>query len=165
MLCRLSCNPNCLQALVRTGSVALIRHHLVQRGSDPESWGAGERQTDRVKAKVKQLGLALLSNLRVQCESGFGSGVLSHVILSGSESDKLNCALSLPLVNGNKVLLKKLLLDNGGLLLALEPLGCNEDEEEEDHHTSECRRLLSDCLNSPQHVSCPPSSTLYISPC
>lgn len=46
------------------------------------------------------LGLALLSNLRVQCESGFGSGVLSHVMLSGSESDKLNCALSLPLVNG-----------------------------------------------------------------
>nr|XP_046187016.1 armadillo repeat-containing protein 5-like isoform X1 [Oncorhynchus gorbuscha] len=163
MLCRLSCNPNCLQALVRTGSVALIRHHLVQRGSDPESWGTGERQTDRVKAKVKQLGLALLSNLRVQCESGFGSGVLSHVILSGSESDKLNCALSLPLVNGNKVLLKKLLLDNGGLLLALEPLGCNEDEEEEDHHTSECRRLLSDCLNSPQHVSAPQLHSLYFS--
>ncbi|XP_021414112.2 armadillo repeat-containing protein 5 [Oncorhynchus mykiss] len=163
MLCRLSCNPNCLQALVRTGSVALIRHHLVQRGSDPESWGAGERQSDRVKAKVKQLGLALLSNLRVQCESGFGSGVLSHVILSGSESDKLNCALSLPLVNGNKVLLKKLLLDNGGLLLALEPLGCNEDEEEEDHHTSECRRLLSDCLNSPQHVSAPQLHSLYFS--
>uniref|UniRef100_A0A4W5LKX3 Armadillo repeat containing 5 n=1 Tax=Hucho hucho TaxID=62062 RepID=A0A4W5LKX3_9TELE len=163
MLCRLSCNPNCLQALVRTGSVALIRHHLVQRGSDPESWGAGERQTDRVKAKVKQLGLALLSNLRVQCESGFGSGVLSHVMLSGSESDKLNCALSLPLINGNKVLLKKLLLDNGGLLLALEPLGCNEDEEEEDHHTSECRRLLSDCFNSPQHVSAPQLHSLYFS--
>ncbi|XP_031683793.1 armadillo repeat-containing protein 5 isoform X2 [Oncorhynchus kisutch] len=163
MLCRLSCNPNCLQALVRTGSVALIRHHLVQRGSDPESWGAGERQTDRVKSKVKQLGLALLSNLRVQCESGFGSGVLSHVMLSGSESDKLNCALSLPLVNGNKVLLKKLLLDNGGLLLALEPLGCNEDEEEEDHRTSECRRLLSDCLNSPQHVSAPQLHSLYFS--
>uniref|UniRef100_A0A673XEC4 Armadillo repeat containing 5 n=1 Tax=Salmo trutta TaxID=8032 RepID=A0A673XEC4_SALTR len=130
MLCRLSCNPNCLQALVRTGSVALIRHHLVQRGSDPESWGAGERQTDRVKAKVKQLGLALLSNLRVQCESGFGSGVLSHVMLSGSESDKLNCALSLPL---------------------------------EDRHTSECRRLLSDCLNSPQHVSAPQLHSLYFS--
>uniref|UniRef100_A0A673XEA1 Armadillo repeat containing 5 n=1 Tax=Salmo trutta TaxID=8032 RepID=A0A673XEA1_SALTR len=104
MLCRLSCNPNCLQALVRTGSVALIRHHLVQRGSDPESWGAGERQTDR-----------------------------------------------------------KLLLDNGGLLLALEPLGCNEDEEEEDRHTSECRRLLSDCLNSPQHVSAPQLHSLYFS--
>lgn len=53
MLCRLSCNPNCLQSLVRTGSVALIRHHLCQRerGSEGE-----KRQTDRVKAKIKQLG-------------------------------------------------------------------------------------------------------------
>lgn len=53
MLCRLSCNPNCLEALVRTGSVALIHHHLCQRegGLDAE-----EKQTDRVRAKVKQLG-------------------------------------------------------------------------------------------------------------
>lgn len=53
MLCRLSCNPNCLQALVRTGSVALIRHHLCQREG---AFEGEERQTDRVKAKVKQLG-------------------------------------------------------------------------------------------------------------
>lgn len=53
MLNRLSCNPNCLQALVRTGSVALIRHHLCQREGGFEG---EERQTDRVKAKVKQLG-------------------------------------------------------------------------------------------------------------
>uniref|UniRef100_A0A8C9ZT52 Armadillo repeat containing 5 n=1 Tax=Sander lucioperca TaxID=283035 RepID=A0A8C9ZT52_SANLU len=116
MLCRLSCNPNCLQALVRTGSVALIRHHLCQRGGGFEG---EERQTDRVKAKVKQLGFTLLNNLRVQCESGFGSGVVAHVMLSGSESDKTNCALSLPLISSNKSLLKKLLLDSGGLLLLL----------------------------------------------
>lgn len=54
MLCRLSCNPNCLQALVRTGSIALIVHHLCQRGGGFEG---EERQTDRVKAKVKQLGM------------------------------------------------------------------------------------------------------------
>lgn len=53
MLCRLSCNPNCLQALVRTGSVALIHHHLCQREGGFEG---RERQTDQVKAKVKQLG-------------------------------------------------------------------------------------------------------------
>lgn len=53
MLCRLSCNPNCLQSLLRTGSVALIRHHLCQR---EEGFEGGDRQTDRVKAKVKQLG-------------------------------------------------------------------------------------------------------------
>lgn len=53
MLCRLSCNPNCLQALVRTGSVVLINHHLCHRAGGFEG---EERQTDRVKAKVKQLG-------------------------------------------------------------------------------------------------------------
>lgn len=53
MLCRLSCNPNCLEALVRTGSVVLIHHHLCQTGGG----AAGEeKQTERVKAKVKQLG-------------------------------------------------------------------------------------------------------------
>ncbi|XP_031718246.1 armadillo repeat-containing protein 5 [Anarrhichthys ocellatus] len=144
MLCRLSCNPNCLQALVRTGSVALIRHHLCQRGGGFEGQ---ERQTDRVKAKVKQLGFTLLSNLRVQCESGFGSGVVAHVMLSGSESDKMNCALSLPLISSNKSLLKKLLLDSGGLLLALRPLGCDDDDEDEDQPT-EGGKFLSDWLNS-----------------
>ncbi|XP_059203958.1 uncharacterized protein armc5 [Centropristis striata] len=146
MLCRLSCNPNCLQALVRTGSVALIRHHLCHRG---EEFEGEERQTDRVKAKVKQLGFALLNNLRVQCESGFGSGVVAHVMLSGSESDKMNCALSLPLISSNKSLLKKLLLDSGGLLLALQPLGCDDDNVDEGN-PSECGKLLSDWFNSPR---------------
>lgn len=62
MLCRLSCNPNCLQALVRTGSVALIRHHLCQRGG---GFKGEERQTERVKAKVKQLGKIMISDLHL----------------------------------------------------------------------------------------------------
>lgn len=159
MLCRLSCNPNCLQALVRTGSVALIRHHLCQRGGGLEG---EERQTDRVKAKVKQLGLALLNNLRVQCESGFGSGVLAHVMLSGSESDKMNCALSLPLISSNKSLLKKLLLDSGGLLLALQPLGCDDDDVDEDH-PADGGRLLSDWFNSPHSGLSSQLPSLYFS--
>ncbi|KAM9394283.1 armadillo repeat-containing protein 5 [Pholidichthys leucotaenia] len=145
MLCRLSCNPNCLQALIRTGSVALIHHHLCQREDELEG---EERQTDRVKAKVRQLGIALLNNLRVQCESGFGSGVLAHVMLSGSESDKMNCALSLPIISSNKSLLKKLLVDSGGLLLALQPLGCDNDDDMDGDHPCECGRLLSDLFNS-----------------
>ncbi|XP_056256690.1 armadillo repeat-containing protein 5 [Seriola aureovittata] len=159
MLCRLSCNPNCLQALVRTGSVALIRHHLCQREGGFEG---EERQTDRVKAKIKQLGVALLNNLRVQCESGFGSGVLAHVMLSGSESDKMNCALSLPLISSNKSLLKKLLLDSGGLLLALQPLGCDDDDVNEDN-PAECGRLLSDLFNSPLPGLTSQLHSLYLS--
>ncbi|XP_040011386.1 armadillo repeat-containing protein 5 [Xiphias gladius] len=158
MLCRLSCNPNCLQALVRTGSVALIRHHLCQREGGFEG---EERQTDRVKAKVKQLGVALLHNLRVQCESGFGSGVLAHVMLSGSESDKMNCALSLPLISSNKSLLKKLLLDSGGLLLALQPLGCDDDVDED--NPAESGRLLSDLFSSPYSGFTSQDHSLYFS--
>ncbi|KAK2893498.1 armadillo repeat-containing protein 5 isoform X2 [Channa argus] len=159
MLCRLSCNPNCLEALVRTGSVALINHHLCQRerGSEKE-----ESQADRVKDKVKQLGVSLLSNLRVQCESGFGSGVLAHLMLSGSESDKMNCALSLPLICSNKFLLKKLLLDNGGLLLALQPLGNEGDDMDEDNPT-ECGKLLSDLFHSPHSGLTSHVHSLYFS--
>lgn len=112
----------------------------------------GDRQTDRVKAKVKQLGVALLNNLRVQCESGFGSGVISHVMLTGSEIDKINCALCLPLITSNRSLLKKLLLDCGGLLSALKLLGCHgngrDDDDADEGHSADCRRLMSDLFNT-----------------
>uniref|UniRef100_A0A672ZWR0 BTB domain-containing protein n=1 Tax=Sphaeramia orbicularis TaxID=375764 RepID=A0A672ZWR0_9TELE len=134
MLCRLSCNPNCLQALVRSGSVALIQYHLCQR--EEGVLDRQERQTGRPHSSF-----ALLNNLRVQCESGFGSGVLSHVMLSGTESDKMNCALSLPLISSNKALLKKLLLDSGGLFLALQPLSADDDDSMDEDHSTECERL------------------------
>ncbi|XP_053706942.1 armadillo repeat-containing protein 5 [Synchiropus splendidus] len=136
MLCRLSVNPNCLQAMVRSGAVALIHRHLCL--------GQGEtRQPERVRTKVQQLGLTLLNNLHVQCESGFGAGVLAHVMLSGSESDKLNCALALPLISSNKSLLKKLLLDSGGLNSALLPLGCRDD------NSDDSARFFSNWTDSP----------------
>lgn len=42
--------------------------------------------------------------------------------------------------------MKKLLLDSGGLLIALQPLGCEEDIDED--QPVECGRLLSDWINS-----------------
>lgn len=87
MLCRLSCNPNCLQALVRTGSIALIVHHLCQRGGGFEG---EERQTDRVKTKVKQLGKKNpAASSHTQCD-GYParltdtSGLLTCFILNSS---------------------------------------------------------------------------------
>ncbi|KAJ8253516.1 hypothetical protein COCON_G00201280 [Conger conger] len=124
MLVRLSCNPNCLQGLVKTGAAALIRLRLCLR----EGLRDRDGQTDRVKASTRQLGKTLLSNLRVQCESNFGSGVLSHIMLSGSDVDRLYCTLSLPLITGNKLLQKKLLLDSGALQSALEHIGCHDDK-------------------------------------
>ncbi|XP_028842207.1 armadillo repeat-containing protein 5 [Denticeps clupeoides] len=152
MLGRLSCNPNCLRALLRTGAVALIRHRLCAR--DRPARGRGQ-QSDRVKAKIKQLGLGLLSNLRVQCESGFGVGVLTHIMLSGVETDRLLCALSLPLICSNKNLLKKLLLDNSGLMFALEHLGCDDNDGDRG------LAFLAGWLRPLQEVSAPQLHALY----
>uniref|UniRef100_A0A4W4FX56 BTB domain-containing protein n=1 Tax=Electrophorus electricus TaxID=8005 RepID=A0A4W4FX56_ELEEL len=104
LLARLSCNPNCLQALVRSGAVSLLRYRLCL-GDKSDSW---------VRPRSGECGL--LSNVRVQSETAFGTGVLTHTILSGSEADKLFCVLSLPLIT--RILLKKLLLDSGALVSA-----------------------------------------------
>lgn len=47
--------------------------------------------------------------------------------------------------------MKKLLLDSGGLLLALQPLSCNDDDDDDvdEDHPAECGQLLSDWFNSP----------------
>ncbi|KAG5279686.1 hypothetical protein AALO_G00080490 [Alosa alosa] len=163
MLSRLSCNPNCLQALLRTGAVSMIHQDLCLRGSSIRVRRGQERQTDRVKAKVRQLGLGLLSNLRVQCEAGFGTGVMSHIMLSGIEVDRLFCALSLPLICSNKVLLKKLLFDNRGLMQALEPLCCQADSKDDNNHPERCKTFLSCWLCPPQEVTLSRFHLLYSS--
>ncbi|XP_051995165.1 armadillo repeat-containing protein 5 [Xyrauchen texanus] len=170
MLGRLSCNPNCLQALVRTGAVALIRQRLCVSGEEIGNKkginGGTERQSEKVKAKIAQLGLGLLSNLRVQSESGFGSGVLTHIMLSGSETDKLYCVLSLPLINSNRVLLKKLLFDSGGLAAALELIGCqsdNDNDNDEDGQFDKCRTFLAGWLHPLEQVSPYNLNFLYLS--
>ncbi|XP_053095392.1 armadillo repeat-containing protein 5 [Pangasianodon hypophthalmus] len=161
MLVRISCNLNCLQPLVRTGAVALIRHRLCLR--EQNRTGEKERQSDRVKAKIRQLGQGLLNNLRVQSETGFGSGVLTHMVLSGSESDKLHCVLSLPLITSNRVLLKKLLLDSGGLISALEPLVCLDGAEDEDDGADKCRTFLSAWICPPEQACASRYHSLYAS--
>ncbi|TSQ24006.1 Armadillo repeat-containing protein 5 [Bagarius yarrelli] len=161
MLVRITCNLNCLQPLVRIGAVALIRQHLCLRGED--CLGETDRQTDRVKAKIRLLGQGLLNNLRVQSETGFGSGVLTHMVLSGSESDKLYCALSLPLLISNRVLLKKLLLDSGGLIAALELLACLDGSEDEDNGMDKCRTFLSAWICPPEQVCASRCHSLYAS--
>ncbi|KAA0705723.1 Armadillo repeat-containing protein 5 [Triplophysa tibetana] len=160
LLGRLSCNPNCLQALVRTGAVALIRQRLCVRGQE-----TGNKQSEKVKARITQLGFSLLCNLKVQSESGFGSGVLTHIMLSGSESDKLYCVLSLPLIISNKVILKKLLLDNGGLAAALDLIGCHSqgNVKEDDGLSEKYKSFLAAWLHPAEQVSSVRLRFLYFS--
>uniref|UniRef100_A0AAV2KCI5 BTB domain-containing protein n=1 Tax=Knipowitschia caucasica TaxID=637954 RepID=A0AAV2KCI5_KNICA len=116
--------------------------------------GEDPTQSPHIRAKVRQLGLTLLSNLQLQCEGTFGAGVLSHLLLSGPESDRLNSALCLPLLTSNKSLLKKLLLDGGGLLLALQPLGGDTDWDQPPPPSPQCPLralylpLLATCLSA-----------------
>lgn len=166
MLGRLSCNPNCFQALVRIGAVALIKQRLCVRGEEIGGCkGVTNRQSEKVKGKITQLGLGLLSNLRVQSESGFGTGVLTHIMLSGSESDKLYCVLSLPLINSNRVLLKKLLLDSGGLAAALELIGCHrdDDDDDDDGQSDKCWAFLAGWLHPLEQPSSLRFKSLYVS--
>lgn len=66
------------------------------------------------------------------------------------------------LSNSNKSLLKKLLLDSGGLLLALQPFGCDDDDKNEDR-PAECGRLPPDWFNSPLSGQTPQLHSLYFS--
>uniref|UniRef100_UPI00398F591B armadillo repeat-containing protein 5-like n=1 Tax=Pristiophorus japonicus TaxID=55135 RepID=UPI00398F591B len=133
LLARLACNPNCLEALVRSRAVALVRAQLVHGlgpealSSGMESAGGGARGARTSAAlgpngRNRELGEVLLRNLSVQAESPFGVGALTHLLLSGSESEKAACAIALPLLCRNESLRRKLLVDHGGLHLLLETL-------------------------------------------
>ncbi|XP_015261812.1 PREDICTED: armadillo repeat-containing protein 5 [Gekko japonicus] len=133
LLHRLTCNPACLEAFVRSFGASLIRAWLVlglspeQAASaaamEQEEEGPGNLEAGRHDpGRCKELGETLLMNLRVQAESPFGVGVLNHLLLSGSESDQVACALALPLICRKDSLCRKLLLDHSGLRLLLAAL-------------------------------------------
>ncbi|KAF4116128.1 hypothetical protein G5714_003617 [Onychostoma macrolepis] len=122
--------------------------------------------SDPSTALINTNRLGLLSNLKVQSESGFGTGVLTHIMLSGSESDKLYCVLSLPLINSNRVLLKKLLLDSGGLAAALDLIGCHrndDDDDDDDGQSDKCWAFLAGWLHPLEQPSSLRFKSLYIS--
>uniref|UniRef100_A0A8D0GMY1 Armadillo repeat containing 5 n=1 Tax=Sphenodon punctatus TaxID=8508 RepID=A0A8D0GMY1_SPHPU len=126
LLHRLTCNPTCLEAFIRAYGASLIRTWLVLGVSPEEATAAvtaeepsslgGERC---VGSRLKELGETLLMNLRVQADTPFGVGVLTHMLLSGPESDQVACAVALPLVCRKEALCRKLLLDHSGLRLLL----------------------------------------------
>nr|XP_056719468.1 armadillo repeat-containing protein 5 [Euleptes europaea] len=130
LLHRLTCNPACLEAFVRSFGASLIRAWLVLGVSPEQAADAAAAEQDNEgprnaeagyhdARRFKELGETLIMNLRVQAESPFGVGVLNHMLLSGSESDQVACALALPLICRKDSLCRKLLLDHSGLRLLL----------------------------------------------
>ncbi|XP_012495843.1 PREDICTED: armadillo repeat-containing protein 5 [Propithecus coquereli] len=120
ILARLTCNPACLEAFVRSYGAALLRAWLVL-GVAPDDWPAPRARPAR-RSQHRELGEMLLQNLTVQAESPFGVGALTHLLLSGSPEDRVACALTLPFICRKPSLWRRLLLDQGGLRLLLTAL-------------------------------------------
>ncbi|XP_027627490.1 armadillo repeat-containing protein 5 [Tupaia chinensis] len=120
ILARLTCNPACLEAFVRSYGAALLRAWLVL-GVAPDDWPAPRNRPPRC-SQHRELGEMLLQNLTVQAESPFGVGALTHLLLSGSPEDRVACALTLPFICRKPSLWRRLLLDQGGLRLLLTAL-------------------------------------------
>ncbi|XP_069342203.1 armadillo repeat-containing protein 5 [Eulemur rufifrons] len=120
ILARLTCNPACLEAFVRSYGAALLRAWLVL-GVAPDDWPTPRARPAR-RSQHRELGEMLLQNLSVQAESPFGVGALTHLLLSGSPEDRVACALTLPFICRKPSLWRRLLLDQGGLRLLLAAL-------------------------------------------
>ncbi|XP_062992546.1 armadillo repeat-containing protein 5 [Elgaria multicarinata webbii] len=166
LLHRLTCNPACLEAFVRSCGPSLIRAWLVlgvspeqaatavtaeQEEEEPENLDAGQHDTRR----FKELGESLLMNLCVQAESRFGEGVLHHMLLSGSESDQVACALAAPLICRKDSLCRKLLLDHSGLRLLVRALVRDPDPHLIFYASDSLSLLLGSHVQSPAGVSSP----------
>lgn len=127
LLDRLTCNPACLEAFIRSYGASLIRAWLVlgvspdnaaaavAAGEEPgwQRWDLERHDTTR----FKELGQSLLMNLGLQAMSPYGVGVLTHMLMSGCESDQVACVIFLPYVCRNYSLCRKLLVDHSGLRL------------------------------------------------
>ncbi|XP_078730112.1 armadillo repeat-containing protein 5 [Lampetra fluviatilis] len=138
ILLRLAANPNCLEAFVRTHGISTLHlrlcHGLCPDGEAERARGnlsAGDgsagggveslvQRTANLKlttASNRELAWGMLRSLRVQAESGFGTGTLNHLLLSTRQGDKAACALALLYLCRNEPLRRRLLVDQCGLQL------------------------------------------------
>lgn len=68
---------------------------------------------------LKSLQDKLLKNLSFVAESGYGMGVLCHILLTGLNSEQSSCILAIPHLIRRKNLLKRILIDCYGLELLM----------------------------------------------
>ncbi|KAM9305051.1 armadillo repeat-containing protein 5 [Gastrophryne carolinensis] len=120
LLQRLTCDPFCLEAFIRSGGICMLRARLLLN-EPPDTEEAGPHL-----ATANQLGRLLLRNLRIQAESPYGVGLISHMIMSGPPSDRQQCALCLPFIYRTDSPQQRHLLDEA-LHLVVEQLLLSED--------------------------------------
>ncbi|XP_053550418.1 armadillo repeat-containing protein 5 [Bombina bombina] len=156
LLQRLTCDPSCLEAFIRTGSICTLRARLILDESPDGS------QSCRHPERTRELGHVLLRNLCIQAESPFGVGTVTHMLLSGSQNERQQCALSLPYIYRKDSSHRQQLLE-GALRLILEPLMECVDSVFA-FHASECLSYLShQSLSAPcPSPPIPPLHCLYL---
>ncbi|XP_075034799.1 armadillo repeat-containing protein 5-like isoform X1 [Mixophyes fleayi] len=152
LLQRLTCDPSCLEAFIRTGSICTLRAKLLLSQLPDE-----EKKTRHPKRAIG-LGRVLVRNLRIQAESPFGVGVVTHMLVSGPQSDRQQCALCLPFIYRKNSPHRQHLLD-GALRLVLETLMVSMDPGYF-YNASEC---LSSLL-APHTDPAPDLAPSFISP-
>ncbi|KAG8540351.1 hypothetical protein GDO81_019452 [Engystomops pustulosus] len=145
LLQRLTCDPSCLEAFIKTGGICTLRMRLLLSDGD-----AGRRIQHPERAK--ELGHALLRNLRIQAESPYGVGIITHMLISGSQNERRQCALCLPFIYRKPSPHWKQMLGSA-LQLVLETLIQSMDPDYV-FHTAEC---LSSLL-APKDYSVPNTS-------
>ncbi|XP_075687122.1 armadillo repeat-containing protein 5-like [Rhinoderma darwinii] len=154
LLQRLTCDPSCLEAFIRTGSICTLRTILLLN----ESPDGDQEHRVRHPERAKELGHALLRNLRIQAESPFGVGIITHLLISGSPGERQQCALCLPFIYRKHSPHRQQLFD-GALQLVLETLMLSVDPVYF-FHASEC---LSSLI-TPEDCSEPAVSPSLASP-
>ncbi|KAE8578701.1 hypothetical protein XENTR_v10023733 [Xenopus tropicalis] len=135
LLQRLTCDPACLEALIRTGGICTLRARLLLS----EIPGSQNESNNRHPELAKELGHVLLRNLGIQAESPFGVGAVTHMLLSGPQSDRLQCALTLPYIYRKDSPHREQLLDVALRLVLEALLHCTDSEFPAIFfHASEC---------------------------
>ncbi|KAG8433377.1 hypothetical protein GDO86_017599 [Hymenochirus boettgeri] len=153
LLQRLTCDPAYLEAFIRTGGVCTVRARLLLRETPEKVCEENSRHPDH----ARELGHVLLRNLGIQAESPFGVGAVTHMLLSGPQNDRLQCALSLPYIFRKDSAHRKQLLD-AALRLVLEALVQCVDSDLPDFffHASECLSSLLTPHTPPVPSRCNP---------
>lgn len=149
ILQRLTSDPLCLQAFIRTGSICTLRARLLLQ----ESPDGDEKERSRHPKRARKLGDVLMRNLCIQAASSFGVGLVSHMLVSGPQNDRQQCALCLPFIYRKDSPHRQNLLD-GAIRLVLESLMISVDPVYY-FHASECLSSILTPQTSERRSSLP----------
>ncbi|CAH1801503.1 unnamed protein product [Owenia fusiformis] len=126
VLTRIFRNPLCLEKLILLKAPLMTHQHLCTDIDDiiKRTEGGSKHEKSSYNVNVVDFGERLLESLRMVATGGYGKGVMSHAILTGSFEQQREAAISLVFLCARSAgLQKQLLLDMKVITLLLESLG------------------------------------------